>query len=102
MNYHDEAAFCTISECSKWASAAMNFDLKNSKREKMDMSCIPGKIIGHYSVADGPGPALSGIRVNNFGGTNAHGEEARSSATLTWHRSFTAVQTSLPGLVCSV
>jgi hypothetical protein len=38
------------------------------------MSCIPGKIIGHLSVADGTGHALSGIRVENFGGPTLMGK----------------------------
>jgi hypothetical protein len=51
-----------------------NLRLNNSKAEKMDMSCIPGKIIGHLSVADATGHALSGIRVENFGGPTLMGK----------------------------
>jgi len=31
----------------KMLAVALIFRLKNSKAEKVDMSCIPGKIIGH-------------------------------------------------------
>jgi len=31
----------------KMLAGSLIFRLKNSKAEKMDMSCIPGKIIGH-------------------------------------------------------
>jgi hypothetical protein len=46
-NYHDDAGFCFISECSKSSEDSLILRLKNSKAEKLDMSCIPGKIIGH-------------------------------------------------------
>jgi len=40
--------------------------LKKSTAETCDKSCIPGNFVGHYRVADVPGQALSGIRVDNF------------------------------------
>jgi len=46
-NYHDDTEFLFASECSKYAKVRSTLRLKISKAEKMDMSCIPGKIIGH-------------------------------------------------------
>jgi len=46
-NYHDDIGFSFFSECSKCPQVALILRLKNSKAKKMDMSCIPGKIIGH-------------------------------------------------------
>jgi hypothetical protein len=46
-NYHGDTSFDFISECSKCAKVRLILRLKISKANKMDMSCIPGKIIGH-------------------------------------------------------
>ena len=37
----------SVSECSKCSQFALILRLKISKAKKMDMGCIPGKIIGH-------------------------------------------------------
>src|ERR1700739_1061375 len=46
-NYHVDTEFLFFSKRSNWPSVALIHVLKSSKAEKMDMSCIPGKIIGH-------------------------------------------------------